>query len=298
MPYKLVHLRLDQIRRCPIQLRKVQKETMKYMMLRDSIRDVGVLMPILVRPAGDCFEVVAGNHRFECSLDLRLEAIPCIVRDMTDAQVDDLQVIEESNRIETSPIDYYRRLQKIIHRGSKTVEELAGSIHKHPDWVRKHLRLNYLSPNAKKRLDKGELSVIIGVELAHLPIDRQDQLLSLHSEYPATEYLELLRSEVRDFRGGRKQERVQQKSGLGPSCRQWRQILDEYLNPTVKATFLTRRNAKTASEGWDACLQWVASDDPETVAEKEARKERENRLNAKRTELRNLELSRRKMNEH
>jgi ParB/RepB/Spo0J family partition protein len=270
------------------------KETMEYLMLRDSVKEVGILQPILVRQRN---EVVLGGHRFEIACDLRLETIPCLIRELDDSEVLRLQIVENSNRIETRPQDYYRRLQRIIHRQEMTVEELAFSVHKHPDWVRKLLRLNYLSPKAKNELDKGNLSCILGIELANLPIDRQDQLLSLHSEYPGTEYLELLRREVRDFRGGRKQGRVQQKVGLGPTFRQFRKVKDEYLNPTEKATVLTRRDAKTASQGWDAAFEWILSSDEQTMAERVARKERGDALEAKRSNLRDLELSRRKANE-
>ena len=283
-----------QLCRCPIQLRTVRKETVEYLMLRDSIKDVGILQPLLVRPEN---EVVLGSHRLEIATDLHLETVPCIIRSLSDAQVRQLQVIENSNRIETRPVEYYRRLQKMVHCQEMTVEELASLIHKHPDWVRKLLRLNYLCPEAKKLLDNGKLSCILGIELANLPIDRQGQLLSLHSEYPATEYLELLRAEARNIRAGRKHGRVQQKVGLGPTFRQFRKVKDEYLTPTEKAVVLTRRNASTASDGWDACIEWILSCDERTMAEREARRERAERLNTERSVLRDLELSRRKTNE-
>jgi ParB/RepB/Spo0J family partition protein len=289
----LRNLRPTQLVRCPIQFQTVRKETMEYLMLRDSIRDVGIIQPLLVRPAGDVYEVVAGNHRFEVAMDLRLPEIPCLVREMTDFQVLTFQVIENSNRIESRPVDYVRRLQKIVHNREMTVEQLAFTIHRHPDWVRKLLSLNYLSPNAKKALDKGEISCTLGIEMAKLPLARQDQLLGLTSEYTARDFLELLRGEVRDFRGQRRTDRISDRATDMRGFRRFREVKHEHVNKIEKATVLTRCGAKTASEGWDAAFDWILSVDEHTLAERVARRERGQRLEAKRNELRNLEQSRR-----
>ena len=288
------NLHLNQLRRCPAQLRTVKKETLDYMMLRDSIRDVGILMPLLVRPADGGYEVVAGSHRFEIACDLRIDPVPCNVRELTDAQVDVVQVIENANNVETTPVEYSRRLQKIIHHGEMDVNELAFVIHRHPDWVRKLLSLNHLCVSAKNLLDKGELSCKLGIELAKLPVDRQEALLGLNSSYPANEYLELLRQEVRTFRDNKKSNRVQQKAGIKPSFRNFRKVLNEYLEPTEKASVLTREEATTASEGWDACLAWILSSDPETLEKKLRAKETSEAAQLRRELSRNLEMKRRR----
>lgn len=262
------------------------------MMLRDSIRKSGVLSSLMVRPQEEWYEVVLGSHRYEVALDLGLESLPCQVRDLDDDEVYTMQVEENEVRIETLPSEYARRMQTILNRGEQTLNELAASVSRHPDTVKKWLSFNYLSPKCKMALDSGLLSCILGVELAKLPVMQQDELLSLHSQFPTMEYLELLRQSVREHRGAARQERGASKAGTHPTFRQFRKVRDEYVTPQEAATVLTRSDAKTALDGWNAALQWVLSMDERTVQERVARHERKIALNEKRFQSLNFERKR------
>lgn len=295
---RLCNLRLDRLRRCPIQLRTIRKETVDYYMLRDSIRDLGILQPILVRPAEDEWhEVVAGTNRFECAKDLRHEEVPCVVRELSDREVRRIQVVENSNRIVTNPIDYVRRLQQIVHDGDMSVEELAYSIHRHPDWVRRLLSLNFLSQECKLAVGEKRVSLTIGIELAKLPIQDQDELLGLSAELPANEFLELVRSRVREMRMQHFDKKRSRDAEVRPILRKYGVVIDEYLNHTNAATVLMRADAETALDGWNAALEWFLCMDEHTVAERVARRERAKNLEAKRDEIRNLELKARQQHE-
>jgi ParB/RepB/Spo0J family partition protein len=280
------------LRRSPIQLRTVRKETMEYMMLRDSIRKSGVLSSLLVRPCEEWYEVVLGSHRYEVALDLNLESLPCQIRDIEDDEAYTLQVEENVVRVETLPSEYARRMQTILNRGEMTVNQLARSVSRHPDTVKKWLSFNYLSPKAKNLLDSGVLQCILGVELAKLPVMQQDELLSLHSQFPTMEYLEMIRQCVREHRGAARKERGASKAGTHPTFRQFRKVRDEYLTPREAATVLTRSNAKTALDGWKAAIEWILSMDESTVRERVARHERKHALNEKRLQSLNLERKR------
>ncbi len=296
--YEYLDVDINKLRRCPIELRTVKKETLEYIQLKDSIKDVGLLNPLICRPSEEGYEVVCGFHRHEVALDLRLETVPIRFRPMTDSEVECIQMIENDCRVPTMTSDSIRRLQGMLNRGEKTINELAHSIHRHPNTLKKWLKLNFLSPKWKKLLDNGDLWCILAVELAKLPIEKQDNLLSLHSQYLAKEFLELLRQEVREFRGESRKERGRQKSGILPRYRQWGQVLNEYLNPTEKATVLTRCGANTASEGWDSHQEWTLCMDAETVAKSELLQQQKDSRIAKKIKLRNLEISRRKENDN
>ncbi len=73
--------------------------------LADSIRQVGVLEPIIVRPMGNEFEVVVGERRYRASQQIGLEKIPTIIRDFTDAQVIELNLIENVQREELNAVE-------------------------------------------------------------------------------------------------------------------------------------------------------------------------------------------------
>lgn len=290
----LCTLKLNDLCRCPIQLRPVRKETVKYYMLRDSIRDLGILQPLLVRPNGDKYEVVAGNHRLECARDLQLESLPCTIREMSDEEVLRIQEIENLNRIPTNAVDHVRRLQKIINTGEKSVEELAYEIHVHPDWVRRLLSLNCLSPEWKDRLAEGTTSITIGAEVAKLPLGKQIDLLTVVGDYSSKEFLELVRGVVRDHRTNKQRARHQYTEGVKPHARQWRTYEDEYLNHTNAATVLMRANAETALDGWVAAIEWFLSMDAASIEERTARKKRAENLADRKNEQRILELKERK----
>jgi len=286
------NIKLDQLRRSPFQLRVVKKESLDYIVLRDSIRDLGILQSLLVRPVESGYEVIAGNHRYEVAKDLRLLEVPCIIRTLTDEEAIRAQVVENSNRIVTKPIDYCRRLQRIIHTGEMTIEELAFSIHRHVDWVSKLLSLNHLSKNAKKLLDKRQISCIISIELAKLPISEQDRLLSLKADLSKSQYLELVRSAVRNYREGGKHARLQR--GYQLSLRHYSAIKNEYLNRIEKATVLLQKGAQNTSDGWDAAFEWILQCDEASLRRRAVRTEQDKRRESRTSELRNLELKRRK----
>jgi len=290
----IIDIPLTKMRRCPIQLRTVKKETMEYIMFRDSIRKDGILHNLVVRQVGDMYEVIIGNHRFSIAQDLRYESLPCKVIEADDDEARRLQVVENATRVETSPSEYARRLQKMLHTSGMTIPEIAASICRHPDTVKKWLNLNFLSIKCKKALDSGQINGILAIELSKLPLVKQDELLSLHSEFASNgEYLEILRESVRNHRGQARIERGKTKSGTQPTFRQFRKVKDEYLNPTEAATVLSRKDAKTALDGWNAAVEWILSMDESTVRERVARHERKITLEKKRTESLNLELKER-----
>ena len=131
-----------------------------------------------------------------------------------------------------------------------------------------------------------------------MPVPDQDILLESREGLSSDEYLELLRNAVRTHRAGKQVERSKGKKATEATYRPWREVYNEYLIPTVAATVLAHKNAKTSLEGWNACTEWVSSMDDPTKAARIARKDRDIALEKKRSELRNQEfLTRRTNNE-
>ena len=258
---ELCTIELGSLRRCPLQLRPVKKESLDYYLLRESMEKIGLLNSILVRPIQDGYEVVDGNNRFEAATDLRWESIPCIVRSLTDEDVYRVQLMAQANRIETSPVEYATRLWKIVNVDqTMSVNEVAHSISKSPDWVKRMLGLARLSPEAKERAGKGQLPLSLAVELAKLPVHRQDSLINHILDLTNTEARDILQMEVRSVRGGRRS-----SDGLEPRFRSRREILDELDDPTQAGPVLTRCKATTLLNAWQAALRWVMSVDENSI---------------------------------
>ena len=115
-----------------MQLRPVDKRTVEYRELKDSIKEHGLWQPILVRPVpgsnlSPSYEVVDGFYRYNCCKELRLESIPCLIRELTDKEVLIVQIQTNAVRLETDPIDFARQLWRIIkEEGEMTVVPLKG----------------------------------------------------------------------------------------------------------------------------------------------------------------------------
>ncbi len=104
--------------------------------LMGSIRSKGLLQPILVRPRADFFEVVAGNRRLECCKKLRWKLVPCIVREMSDAEAYEISLIENVQRGNLSPVEEalaYKKYTEIHGWGS--VKDLADALGKSEAYV-------------------------------------------------------------------------------------------------------------------------------------------------------------------
>lgn len=109
--------------------------------LADSIRAKGILNPITVRRSGDHYVIVAGDRRYRAALQVGLEAVPCIVRDLTedDAYVESL--IENLQREDLAPEEEAAALQYLVVERGLGVREIARLIHKSPAYVSTKVRV-------------------------------------------------------------------------------------------------------------------------------------------------------------
>lgn len=277
----LQEIPITSLRRCPIQLRPVKKHSLKYYMLRSSIKDRGLIHPILVRPVGDYYEVVCGSNRFECMKDLRWEKVPCNVKELNDDEVLRYQM-EEHNHIEVSPLEEATRLWQIVNVDKEmTIAELAFELNRHPDWVRHRLNLVNLSNEAKKFIDSEKLPLYIAYNLSSLPIDSQDALLELFGTMTNKEFHHLVQDRVRQFRQGLKDARIGMQTlnreTIGPELRTLNEIVKELRCPIAMATVLCDLKAETKREIWDAALTWASRQDPKTIEERRIKYERDQR---------------------
>src|SRR5579859_885328 len=149
--------------------------------LADNIRQYGVLQAILVRPIGrdESFEVVAGTHRYRASKLAGRETIPATVRDLTDAQCLELQLIENLQRSDVHELDEaqgYAALMQ-LQPDNYTVETIATKVGRSEAYVYARLRLLHLIPEARQAFYEGKLTVAHAFEMARLqPNDQQRAL--------------------------------------------------------------------------------------------------------------------------
>ncbi len=127
--------------------------------LVNSVREHGVLQPILVRPVGeDMYEVVAGERRLRAARIAGLERIPVVVRDMGDREASELALIENLQREDLNPVEEAVAFREMMERFGYTQEKLAERIGKSRSYVANALRLLNLCSEVLSMVEKGELT--------------------------------------------------------------------------------------------------------------------------------------------
>ncbi|RJF72233.1 ParB/RepB/Spo0J family partition protein [Deinococcus cavernae] len=125
--------------------------------LAQSIREKGVLQPLLVRPRGDAFEIVAGERRWRASQLAGLSEIPVIIRDLGDREALEIAIIENLQREDLGALEEARAYQALLDHGLNQ-EGVAQAVGKGRSTVTNALRLLTLPEAALKALDGGQIS--------------------------------------------------------------------------------------------------------------------------------------------
>jgi ParB family chromosome partitioning protein len=125
--------------------------------LAESIREVGVLQPILVRAAGDGFELIAGERRWRAARRIGLQTIPGIVRTADDASMLQQAIVENVQREELNPLEEAAAYQQLIEDFSLTHDDVAARVGRSRTTITNTLRLLQLPPAIQRHVKEGSL---------------------------------------------------------------------------------------------------------------------------------------------
>lgn len=161
---------VDRITPSPFQPRRAFDET-KINELASSIRNQGIIQPLVVRAKGDGFELIAGERRWRAAAKAGLSRVPVVVREASDHEALQLALVENLQREDLNPIEEasgYRRLQEEFHWSQ---EEMAEKVAKSRPAVANSLRLLSLPVEVQQEVSAG-----------NLPAGQARALLGLHTE--------------------------------------------------------------------------------------------------------------------
>lgn len=165
---------LDRIRPCPFQPRKdFSPEALRE--LADSIREQGIVQPLIVRQRGEHFELIAGERRWRAAQLLGLSDVPVILREADDRAVLELALIENLQRENLNPIEEAQGYSQLIGQFQLTQEEAAGKVGRSRAVVANALRLLKLAPEIQSYIREGRLSVGHAKVILGLSNDQQQQ---------------------------------------------------------------------------------------------------------------------------
>ncbi len=127
--------------------------------LADSIREVGVLQPILIRPVEGGYELVAGERRWRAARRVGLQTIPAMVRDTDDASALEHALVENLHRSDLNVLEEAAAYQQLIEDFQLTHEEVAARVGRSRAAVSNTLRLLQLPPTVQRLVRDGSLSM-------------------------------------------------------------------------------------------------------------------------------------------
>lgn len=130
--------------------------------LAESIRECGILEPLLVRPligAKDAYEIIAGERRWRASQLAGLHDVPVLVRELTDQEALEFGIIENVQRQDLSPLEEAEAYQRLMDEFNHTQENLAKVIGKSRSHIANTLRILTLPANVKQKIHDGVLTM-------------------------------------------------------------------------------------------------------------------------------------------
>ncbi|MEC0226800.1 ParB/RepB/Spo0J family partition protein [Paenibacillus alba] len=232
---KVIQIPLSQLRANPYQPRKhFNEDSIKE--LADSIKEHGVIQPIIVRKVLKGFEIIAGERRYRASQVAGAATIPAVERSFSDQQVMEIALIENVQREDLNAMEIAFAYQGIIDQFSLTQEELSAKVGKSRSHIANFLRLLQLPESIKQYVSRGTLSMgharaIVGVkddkvkkELAETTISKQWSVRELEE---AVKMLE-------EAPGQEKEKKVQKEKNRDPYINQAEEQLRDIFRTTVK----------------------------------------------------------------
>ena len=210
----VVTLRLSQIEPNRDQPRKIFSEE-ALNELADSIREHGVLQPLLVRPLpGGSYQLVAGERRWRASRMAGLQEVPVVIREMDEEQAMEIALIENLQREDRNAIEEATGYKQLMARYGMTQEQVAKRVGKSRPAIANALRLLNLPQKVMDMVGEGEVSP--GHARALLAFDDQDRIVEIAQKVKTGKY------SVRDIeRMAKNQDEKKEKAAKAPEEPAW-----------------------------------------------------------------------------
>jgi len=167
-----------------------------------SIKEKGILEPLLVRPREDGFELIAGERRWRACKEVGLDRVPCIIKDVDDREMLEIALIENMQRKDLTPFEEAEGLQTLAEKFAYTHAQIAQVIGKSRTSVTESLSLNAIPQDVRELCRQADISS----KSLLLQVVRQPNVEEMHKLIDRISKGQLTRQQVRDReKGERKQ---------------------------------------------------------------------------------------------
>ena len=154
---KIEQIDVSSIHPNPNQPRKVFTEE-SILKLADSIRQYGIIQPLLVRKSGEEYELVAGERRLRAAKELGLCSVPCVLTDISEVKSAEISIIENLLREDLNIFEQAEAIESLIDTHGLTQEEIASKLSNSQSFIANKLRLLRFSPSEREIILKNKLT--------------------------------------------------------------------------------------------------------------------------------------------
>ena len=220
--------------------------------LTASIREVGILQPVLVRETGDQqYELIAGERRWRAAKRAGLQTIPAIVRSVSDLGRVEHALIENLHRQDLNPLEEAAAYQQLIEDFGLTHEQLSARVGKSRAAITNTLRLFQLPPAVQKLITDGQLSAGHARALLGTPDRAFQEALARRavSEQLSVRAVEDAVKERNELGGADPQKVARQTKLRPPGILELEELLSSHLDTRVKVQLGTKRGKVTIDFG-------------------------------------------------
>ena len=173
---RFLDIAIDRLKPNPLQPRKKwNPESLAE--LAQSIRETGILQPVVVVPDEENYKIIVGERRWRAAKKIGLQTIPVLIRNLTEAQQHEAMLIENLQREDLNPIEIAKAYQKMTQDFSCTQEDVAKKVGKDRVSVANTLRLLKLPDEIQELIQDGKLSM--GHARALIPVENPERQQSM-----------------------------------------------------------------------------------------------------------------------
>lgn len=140
--------------------------------LKDSIKEKGIIQPVVVRPTDNGYELIAGERRFRAAKELGYENIPAIIKDVSDADSLELSLIENIQREELNPVEEANAYMELVEKFNFSQDEIAKAVGKDKSTVSNMIRLLTLPKLIQDYISDEAISMGHAKAILSLPTER------------------------------------------------------------------------------------------------------------------------------
>src|SRR5690606_4740270 len=202
--------------------------------LAESIKEHGIIQPLVVRKSIHGYEIVAGERRFRAGKKAGLTKFPVVIREFTDEQMMEIALIENLQREDLNPMEIANAYKKLMDHFSLTQEELAARVGKSRPHVANFLRLLQLPPAIQEDVSRGTLSMgharaLMGVKEPEVQMKLAEKV---KREGASVRQLEEWVQQI--HQSGVKKKKPKKAEKVDPQIRRYEEMLQESLNTPVR----------------------------------------------------------------